>query len=525
MSSTREPGAVRTADAAVTHELTGLRARPLGSDYFLTRAVFLRALGFLYVVAFAILVKQVVPLIGARGLLPVSAFLPRVSEHFGGMPNAAFRHPTLFWLGASDGSLLAGAWLGLLIGLCLCAGIANAPLLALAWALYLSFCQVGQVFYGYGWDILLCEVGFLAIFLAPAWRLDPLAARDPPPLVVIVLYRWLAFRLMFGAGMIKLRGDSCWTELTCLDFHYETQPNPGPLSAYFHFAPHFTHTLGVAFNHFAELVAPFGVFGPRRVRIAAGAVIVSFQTLLILSGNLSFLNWLTLLVVLPCFDDGVFARLAGLRLRQRLLALRSALVPPSRARRILLVVLAVVIGLLSLNPAINLLSPRQAMNATFDPFGLVNTYGAFGSVGRVRNEVILEGTLDDASSEQARWLPYEFPCKPGDVRRSPCLVTPYHYRLDWQLWFAGLSNFQREPWIVRLAYLLLKGEPSIKPLLARDPFPERPPRFIRARLYRYTFSASRSVVWARELEGEYLLPLSLEHREFRRFLDARGWLD
>jgi hypothetical protein len=530
MSSTPEPAAKAAAPpetAPLDPELALLRPRSPGSDYFLTRAVFLRALGFLYLVAFAILVKQALPLIGERGLLPARAFLTRVAAHFGGAAGGAWNNPTLFWFGASDGALFGAACAGVLLAGVLLAGRGNAPLLALLWALYLSFCHVGQVFYGYGWDILLCEVGFLVIFFAPAWRLNPLSSRDAPPFVVIVLYRWLAFRLMFGAGMIKLRGDPCWSDLSCLDFHYETQPNPGPLSVYFHFAPRFTHTLGVLFNHFAELVAPFGVFGPRRVRIVAGAVIVLFQSLLILSGNLSFLNWLTILVALPCFDDGVFARLAPRSLRLRLVALRARVRAPSRARKWTLIALAVVIGVLSVNPAVNLISPRQAMNASFDPFALVNTYGAFGSVGRVRHEVILEGTLDAGGSGEARWLEYEFPCKPGDVRRRPCLVTPYHHRLDWQLWFAALSNFEREPWIVHLAYLLLKGEPAIKSLISHDPFPERPPRFVRARLYRYSFAKSRAggAYWERELEGEYLLPLSLSHPEFRRFLAGHGWLD
>lgn len=510
------------ADAA-----RGFRAEPRALDYFLTRAVFLRGLGFLYVVAFAILVEQVRPLLGARGLLPVPAFLARVAEHWGSEALACLRLPTLFWLGASDTVLLVAAWTGLVLGALLLAGVANAPLLLAAWTLYLSFTHVGQVFYGYGWDILLCETGFLAIFLAPALRPRLLAASEPPPYIVIVLLRWLLFRLMFGAGLIKLRGDPCWTELTCLDFHYETQPNPSPLSWFFHFAPAFTRSGGVLFNHFAELVAPFGVFGPRRVRILAGAVIVVFQTLLILSGNLSFLNWLTLLIALACFDDGVFGRLSPARFRARLVELRRAAATPSRARRVTLGLLAFTIGVLSVSPVVNLLSSRQRMNASFDPFALVNTYGAFGSVGRVRREVVLEGTLDDARSAGARWQAYEFPCKPGEVSRAPCLVTPYHYRLDWQLWFAALSSFEREPWIVHLAYRLLQGEPAIKSLLLRDPFPERPPRFVRARLYRYEFSRSRAAGawWERTWEDEYLLPLSLQHPEFRSFLAAHGWLD
>ncbi|HWP08817.1 MAG TPA: lipase maturation factor family protein [Polyangiaceae bacterium] len=507
-------------------ELWALRPAPLAAHYVVTRAVLLRGLGFMYVVAFAILARQVLPLIGSRGLLPVAPFLERVWTHFDGAA-ALFRVPTLFWLGSSDGALLVLSWLGVVLGALVLAGVANVPILVALWALYLSFVHVGQVFYGYGWDILLCEVGFLAVFLAPLWRPTLLHRAEPPPVVVIVLFRWLTFRLMFGAGLIKLRGDPCWRELRCLDFHYETQPNPGPLSYYFHFMPAWTHTAGVAFNHFAEIVAPFGVFGPRKVRILAGAVIVLFQTILVLSGNLSFLNWLTILAALACFDDGVFRRLLPARLGRRVAELASELEPASRARRIESAAIAVLVGVLSLGPVVNLLSERQRMNDSFNPFEFVNTYGAFGSVERIRHEVVLEGTRGDPREPGTVWQEYEFPCKPGDVRRAPCLITPYHYRLDWQMWFAGLSSFQHEPWIVHLVYQLLRGEPLIKTLLARDPFPREPPRFIRARLYQYRFAGERAAgrYWERELEDEYLVPVSLEHREFRRFLAAYGWLD
>jgi hypothetical protein len=502
------------------------RPPPAAASYLLTRAVLLRGLGFVYVVAFAILAHQLRPLIGARGLLPATAMLERASQYLGA-PAAVFHLPTLFWLGASDGVLVAAAWVGVVLGALVMGGVVNAPILAASWALYLSFVHVGQVFYGYGWDILLCETGFLAVFLAPAWRVRLLHRAEPPPLIVIILFRWLVFRLMFGAGLIKLRGDPCWTELRCLDFHYETQPNPGPLSYYFHFMPAWTHTAGVIFNHFAEIVAPFGVFGPRRVRILAGAIIVAFQTVLILSGNLSFLNWLTILIALACFDDGVYERLAPRRLRQTLADLRQILLPPTKARRVVNAGIGSLVGLLSLGPVVNLLSTRQLMNSSFNPFHFVNTYGAFGGVERIRHEVVLEGTRDEASAPGASWQEYEFPCKPGDLRRSPCLITPYHYRLDWQLWFAGLSNFQREPWIVHLAYQLLRGDPLPKTLLARDPFPDEPPRFVRARLYRYRFMPghARGQYWERELEDEYLHPLWLGHPDFRRFLASHGWLE
>ena len=303
---------------------------PRGADYFFTRALILRALGGIYFVAFLILVKQGGPLIGSGGLLPLGAYLDWASRQFDSQFLASLSVPTLFWFGSSDALLEGASWIGLVLATLVVFGVANAPIFAALWALYLSFVHGGQVFYGYGWEMLLCEAGFLAIFLAPTWRTRLYGGADPPPLLLILLFRWLTFRLMFGAGLIKIRGDACWTELTCLDFHYETQPNPSPLSPYFHFAPRFTHTAGVLVNHLAEVVAPFGVFGPRRVRLVAGSVIIGFQVLIILSGNLSFLNWLGIVVALACFDDRAFSRFVS---AARRLTLPSFRVGCSRCRR------------------------------------------------------------------------------------------------------------------------------------------------------------------------------------------------
>ena len=294
---------------------------------------------------------------------------------------------------------------------------------------------------------------------------------------------------MLGAGLIKLRGDPCWTDLTCLVDHYQTQPNPSPLSYYFNELPLWAHRTGVLFNHLAELVAPWGLFGPRRVRHLAGAIIVAFQGMLILSGNLSFLNWLTVAVALSAFDDSAFLRLLPGRLRataEEGLRRVVANAKESSARKWTTVALGVVVLLLSIAPVVNMISPDQRMNASFDPFYLVNTYGAFGSIEHERHEVVLEGTREDpTSSGQAstRWVEYEFPCKPGDPRRRPCLVTPYHYRLDWQMWFAGLSSPSRQPWILKLAYELLRGNRAVAALLSKDPFAASPPRYVRARLF------------------------------------------
>jgi len=381
----------------------------------------LRGLGLIYAAAYLILVQQGRALIGAHGILPAARYLERLTDVFHSRAAGFWQLPSVFWLSASDAGLQACAWLGLLGALAMMAGFANAPLLTLLWALYLSFTHVGQIFYGYGWDSLLCETGFLAIFLAPGWRLRQFDRASPPPQIVIVLFRWLTFRIMFGAGLIKLRGDECWSNLTCLAYHYETQPNPGPLSPLFHSAPLWFHELGALFNHLVEVVAPFGVFGPRRLRLMAGSLIVLFQSILIASGNLSFLNWLTLIIALACFDDQALLAVVPIKWRQTTQARLALLAPaePARGRRAVSVALALVIGVLSLNPIVNLLSPRQAMNASFDPFNLVNTYGAFGSVSRERYEVIIEGTRSASIDEHSEWKEYELPCKPGRVDRRP----------------------------------------------------------------------------------------------------------
>jgi hypothetical protein len=490
--------------------------------------VLLRGIGLIYAVAFLILVRQGPALLGSHGILPVARFLELVAEQLGSRAAGFWELPSLFWISAADGWLRAGAWLGVFGGLAMLAGFSNAPLLALLWVLYLSFTHVGQIFYGYGWDSLLCETGFLAVFLAPFWRPREFDPRSPPPLLVVILFRWLAFRIMFGAGLIKLRGDPCWTDLTCLAYHYETQPNPGPLSPLFHAAPLWFHELGTLFNHLVEVAAPFGVFGPRPLRVVAGVLIVVFQSILIASGNLSFLNWLTLVIGLACFDDQLWLRALPSRVRERLQARLTSVADaePSRRRRVVSWGLVVVIAILSLNPVVNLLSPRQAMNASFEPFNLVNTYGAFGSVSRERYEVIIEGTRESRIDAQTKWREYELPCKPGRVDRRPCLVTPYHYRLDWQLWFVPLSPDYQRRWFLALVNKLLRGDAAVLALFRGNPFPEAPPRFIRASFYRYRFAPLGSHdTWQRMPAGQYLPPTSLDDPDFVETLRAYRILD
>jgi Lipase maturation factor len=495
------------------------------ATYLFTRFAVLRLLGLVYFVAFFSAVRQVGPLIGHRGLLPADALLAGEVAEAGSRSAAFWEVPTLFvWTRASDAVLLGACWVGTLLSLAVLAGVTHAGVQLALWALYLSLVQVGQIFYGYGWEYQLLETGFLAVFLCPLRSFAPFPETAPPP-VVSWLLRWLAFRVMLGAGLIKLRGDPCWRDLTCLVYHYETQPVPSPLSYLLHALPRAVHQGGVLVNHLVEIGVPWFAFGPRRARHVAGVLLVAFQVVLILSGNLSFLNWLTIVPALACFDDSALGRLFPAAIRARTLALAERAEPGRLARRVSFA-LAAVVAVLSVQPVLNLLSPGQAMNASFDRLHLVNTYGAFGSVGRERFEVILEGTSDAVLGDHTVWRAYELPCKPGDVRRRPCMISPYHYRLDWQMWFAAFTGPERQPWLVHLVYQLLRGEPGVKRLLAGDPFPEHPPRYVRGELYKYRFTRpgdGSGAWWERTRVASYLRPLSVDDPALVRIVEARGW--
>ena len=471
-------------------------------DYWLARFAFQRALAFIYLIAFLVTVHQFRPLLGERGLLPVPDFVRAVP--FG-------RSPSLFHLRYSDPLLLAIAWSGVLLAAVAALGVFDGPewpvpltmaVWALLWALYLSIVNVGQTFYSFGWESLLLEAGFLAIFLGPA--------STTPQFSLILLLRWLLFRVEFGAGMIKMRGDRCWRDLTCLYYHHETQPMPNPLSWYFHHLPKRLHRMEVLANHFAQLVVPWFLFFPQPIASVAGLIVFVTQSWLVLSGNFSWLNFITMTLAIASFDNAALGRV-------------FAIVPyesqptPTWYVAIVLAITALILAL-SYRPARNLLSRRQLMNYSFDPFHIVGTYGAFGSITKERFEVVIEGTEEAVLTPQTKWHEYEFQGKPGDVRRRPPQVAPYHYRLDWLMWFAALSSPMYHEWFVPLLRKLLEADRRVLRLLARDPFAGRQPRFVRALFYLYRFTTPKErretgAWWSRELVGDYVPPIQL--RSFR----------
>jgi hypothetical protein len=468
-------------------------------DYWIARLVLQRATAAIYLVAFLVAANQFRPLLGERGLLPTPRFLALVPFR---------RTPSLFHLHYSDRFFGVVAWAGVVLSASAVVGLPQSGALWVSmvvwfalWALYLSIVNVGQVFYAFGWESLLLETGFLAIFLGPE--------RMAPPTLVLWAVRWLLFRLEFGAGLIKLRGDRCWRDLTCLRYHHETQPMPNPLSWFFHHLPTPIHTAEVLGNHVAQLVAPLGLFAPQPFAGAAAAVIVVSQLWLVASGNFSWLNVLTIALAVAAFDNGALDRvLPG---------------PPGHLAgapawyEVAVVVLAVVVALLSYRPARNMASRRQRMNSSFEPLRLVNSYGAFGSVTKERYEVVLEGT-DAATVDAATvWKEYEFKGKPGDPRRRPPQVAPYHLRLDWLMWFIALPGRFDDRWLTALLLKLLQNDQSTLRLLRVNPFSGTPPAFVRATLYHYRFTTRRErrdtgAWWVRTRVGEYLPPLRLDGR-------------
>lgn len=496
------------------------------ASYWLTRFMILRLLGCVYAVAFLAAAIQILPLIGSNGLLPVNLFLARVQNGLGSSFAGFVRLPSLFWFAHFDMELEAAAWVGFGLSCIVACGYANALVMTLLWALYMSFVHIGQDWYGYGWEIQLLETGFLAIFLCPLLDGRPFPKRSPPR-VVVWLFRWLIFRIMLGAGLIKLRGDRVWRDLTALYYHFETQPIPNPLSRWFDFLPRWMLKAGVLFNYLAELVAPWFAFYPRTARHIAGVILVLLQLTLILGGNLSFLNWLTIVPALACFDDSFWRKLLPRWLGDRA-SKAAAAAQSSRAMERAGWAVAVMVGLLSIQPVVNLISPSQIMNTSFDALDLVNTYGAFGSVGRERLNVVFEGTAASTPDGRAVWKAYPYQALPVALDRRPRQIAPYQPRLDWQMWFAAMGTPEEYPWTLHLVWKLLHNDPGALSLLGGNPFPERPPHYIRAVLYRYAFAPPgnpQGAWWTRQELGLWLPPLSAEDPRLLGFLQQAGWLD
>ncbi len=441
---------------------------------------------------------------GPRGILPLDEFLEAARERFGARAYAIW--PTLSWLlpgGRLGLHLLCGG--GTLASALLLAGLVPIPALLACWAAYLSLAVDARVFLAYQWDGLLLEAGFLATFLAP-WKLRcRLGCARPVPRIARWLLVWLLFRLMFSSGYVKLAsGDPTWWSLTALRHHYETQPLPTWTAWYMHQLPGWLQAASCAAMFAVELAVPFLFFVPGRPRRIGAAVTAAFQAVLAATGNFAFFNLLTAALCVPLLDDGSWPE----RLRRRREVGQRAPAPaPARVAALLLLAALFAASVCEMARTLGVpgdgLGPLCALDAAASPLRTVNSYGLFAVMTTSRPEIVVEGSEDGRT-----WIAYEFQWKPGEPRRRPSFVAPHQPRLDWQMWFAALSRFDAEPWFGAFLRRLLEGSPEVLALLERNPFPDRPPRYVRAALYDYRFTDAgtrrrEGTWWRRSVLGPY----------------------
>jgi hypothetical protein len=488
--------------------------------YVQTRVALVRGLGLAYLAAFASLAVQVDGLVGSRGILPVAELLGRAGQALGPGLTRFRLLPTLLWINSSDGALQLLCWGGVVLASAAVLGVFPGPALLLSWLFYLSLTVAGQEFLGFQWDSLLLEAGLLGILIAP-WGPRLTRARDEPWPPIIWLVRWLVFRLMLLSGIVKLSsGDPTWRALRALEHHYQTQPLPAWTSWYVHQLPARFHLACVALMFYAELVAPFFGFGPRPIRLIGFASLVALQVLIAATGNYGFFNILTIILYFSLLDDRDWnwLRARWRWLRRRGPATNARAEAPPRAcwslpRRIVVgwigIVLLVATGGILVEavwPEAPIPDEVVVLQNSLAPLRIANPYGLFAVMTTRRPEITVEGS-DDGDV----WRPYRFRWKPDELDRRPRL-TPFHLpRLDWQMWFAALRRDCRsQPWFLRFEQRLLEGSPPVLGLLRENPFPDRPPRYVRSRLelYRFTSWGSRDW-WERSDLGDYCPPITL----------------
>jgi predicted DCC family thiol-disulfide oxidoreductase YuxK len=486
--------------------------------HFLTRWIFLRLLGFAYLFAFVSLWTQVNGLIGSHGITPAAQFMELVRNWARTHDNLDVHliAPTLCWFSASDAFLHLLCAGGTILSLLVICGIASAPALALLWLFYLSLSVVGDVFLSFQWDALLLETGLLAVFFAPLQPWPGPTREAPPSRTMLWLLRWLLFRLMFASGVVKLAThDPTWRGLTALTFHYETQPLPTWVGWYAHQCPVWFQKFSCGVLFAIELGAPFLIFTPRRPRFVAAGAITILMILIAATGNYCFFNLLTVALCVLLLDDAALRRFAP-RQWQELRSNTDRLRWPSWITRPLA---AVVIAVTTMTLAgafpeeISWPDPLVKLRSLLSATRSFNHYGLFASMTTARPEIIIEGSNDGLT-----WLPYEFKYKPGDPMRRPAFVEPFQPRLDWQMWFEALRVVRprAEPsrWFLSFCEKLLQGQPEVLALLKTNPFPDAPPRYLRAMVYDYHFTdfAARRETgawWRRTLLGPYCPVLSL----------------
>ena len=467
--------------------------------YDLVSFVFLRFMGLIYLSAFVSFGAQALGLIGSHGILPLAELVKLISGRAG--VERFFAMPMLFWIDASDLAIRSVCWAGAGFSLLLIFNVLPRLSLLALYVLYLSLLYGGQTFMSFQWDTFLLEAGFLGLLLS--------FAQTPG----LWLLRWLLFRFMFMSGVVKLlSGDPNWWNLSALSYHFFTQPLPTPLAWY---AAHFSPSVlkvATAGLFVVELVLPFLIFCPRRLRFCAAFGILLLQSCILLTGNYNWFNLQTMLLCLLLFDDAALQKVLPQRL-VRVLSRRVHL-RPTKAVSVTVAAWGLVLvfsSLVQMDERIGGSPPTaaRALDQLIEPLRMVSSYGLFAVMTTERNEIIIEG-----SDDGTEWREYQFRYKPGDVARRPPWNIPHQPRLDWQMWFAALEDPRRLQWFPRFLKALLENQPAVLTLMEKNPFPETPPRYVRAQFYDYRFSdrveKTSGRWWHRHLLGTYYPEVSLK---------------
>jgi hypothetical protein len=441
--------------------------------------LFLRAFGLIYLSAFVSFAVQAQGLIGSHGILPLADLVNAVHAQAG--PERFYYMPMVFWWSASDLAIRTACWTGTALSVLLVLNLLPRLCLFLLYALYLSLLYGGQDFMTYQWDLFLLEAGFLSLLMS--------FARTPG----IWVLRWLLFRFMFMSGLVKLEsGDPNWWNLSALSYHFLTQPLPTPFAWYA-----------------AELpgrVLTFLIFFPRRLRFCAGFGIALLQGCIFITGNYNWFNFQTLLLCLLLFDDAALQNILPARLDPFLRA-RGSVRRPRRVIAVpasLLALLIVFLSVVEMEERFGGKPPTFAktLDAYMEPLHITSSYGLFAVMTTERDEIVIEGSPDGVE-----WREYEFRYKPGDIARRPPWNIPHQPRLDWQMWFAALEDPRRLRWFPHFLQRVLENEPTVMALLQSNPFPDKPPLYVRAALYDYTYAdraeKAKGYWWKRRSLGLY----------------------
>ncbi len=462
--------------------------------------LFLRAMGLIYLAAFVSFSVQALGLIGSHGILPLSEFAGAARSQLG--LESSLRVPMVFWLDQSDFAIQAACWIGAALSLLLIFDVLPRLSLFFLYALYLSLFYAGQEFMGFQWDLLLLESGFLALLLSIATKPG------------IWLLRWLLFRLMFLSGTLKLlSGDPTWANLSALSYYFQTEPLPTPLAWYAHHLPQALLTASTVATFVIELALPFLIFFPQRLRFVAAFGTLFLQVVILLTGNYAFFNVLTMALCLVLFDDAALRKVLPRRVIRFVQRNLRDIMPGKIVSNALgaFALLIVFVGLIQLHAVFSgrISASAAWINSEIAPLRIVNTYGLFAVMTTTLPEIIVEG-----SDDGVQWREYAFKFKPGDVMRRPQWNFPHQPRLDWQMWFAALGTARENPWFSRFLQRLLENSPEVTALLGSNPFSGKPPLYVRALLYDYSYSGpeekkATGAWWVRQPEGIYYPAIAL----------------